>query len=122
MFRRTTSGAEVFSQIGHCPHPHRFARCADYKARNTLIVSRRVPRSFKLFSAMQDQDQTSSRGMPRLSLIVTIREGFEKIAFRAEVVVFGHPPDSPLNPKQDLGGNSNFNFILAQDHVSVGNR
>jgi len=53
---------------------------------------------------------------------VTIGEGFEKIAFRAEVVVFGHPPGSALNPKQGFTGNSNFNFILAQDHVPVGNR
>jgi hypothetical protein len=48
----------------------------------------------KLFSAMQDQDQASSRGMLRVSPIVTLREGFEKIAFRAAVVVFGHLPGS----------------------------
>jgi hypothetical protein len=36
----------------------------------------------------------------RVSPIVTLREGFEKIAFRAEVVVFGHLPGSALNPKQ----------------------
>jgi hypothetical protein len=53
---------------------------------------------------------------------MTIREGVEKIAFRAEVVVFGHLPGAALIPKQDLGGNSNFNFILAEGHVPIRNR
>ncbi len=62
---------------------------------------------------MQEQDQTSSRGMLRVSPIVTIGEGFEKIASRAEVVVFGHRPGSALI-QQGLSGNSNL--------VPVGNR
>jgi hypothetical protein len=45
--------------------------------------------------------------------IVTIREGFEKIASRSEVVVFGHPPGSALI-QQGFSRNSNF--------VPVGNR
>lgn len=48
---------------------------------------------------MQDQDQTSSRVVPSLSLIVAMREGVEKIALRAEVVVFGHPGFG-FSPKQ----------------------
>src|ERR1700751_5253961 len=34
--RRRTSGAEVFSQIGHCPLPSPLARCADYKVPDTV--------------------------------------------------------------------------------------
>jgi hypothetical protein len=51
---------------------------------------------------MQDQDQASSRGKLRVSPILTLREGFEKIAFRAEMVVFGHLPGLALNLKQSF--------------------
>jgi len=78
-----------------------------------LVAFEESPQDLKLFSAMQDQDQTSSRGMLRVSPIVTIREGFEKIASRAEVVVFGHRLGSALI-QQGFSGNSNF--------VPVGNR
>ena len=53
---------------------------------------------------------------------MTIRGGVKKIVFRAEVVVFGHLPGSALNSEQDFSGHSDFNFILAQEHVPVGNR
>jgi hypothetical protein len=37
--------------------------------------------------------------------------------FHAEVVVLNHPTGSVSNPKRILAGISDFNFILAQNHL-----
>lgn len=72
---------------------------------------------------MQNQGQTSSRecGEAKCNCDYGSENGVEKLlflwrenygGFRAEVVVFNHPPGSASNPKQDLTGNARFQVHL----------
>jgi len=61
MFKWTTNGAEEFSQIGHCSHPTALYGVPTTKPRIRLMALEESPQDLRVFSALQDQGQTSSR-------------------------------------------------------------
>ena len=87
---------KCFRRSGIVPTPTALCDAPTTKLLIPLIASRRATKIFKLFSANAGPGPNFFASMVRVSPIVTVTEGFEKIASRAGVVVFGHRPGSAL--------------------------